>query len=226
MRRKGNSRAHRRARIEHLEHRQLLSVAPVAGQWIVKFNGLPGKGAGQINALNQLLAKVNKDSHATKWLGVDGLALLKAPATLGKAALAGALSKIPGFALLEPDYQVSIQATVNDPSFGSLWGLNNTGQSAGTADADIDAPEAWDLQKGNGTVVVGDIDTGIDFNHPDLKDAIYTNPGEIAGNAKDDDNNGYIDDVHGWDFYNNDNDPQDDNDHGSHRRHDRRDAEQ
>ena len=78
-------------------------------------------------------------------------------------------------------------------------------------DADIDAPEAWDLTTGSAGVVVGVIDTGVDYNHPDLAANIWTNPGEIAGNGVDDDGNGFVDDIHGYDFVNNDGDPMDDN---------------
>ncbi len=99
--------------------------------------------------------------------------------------------------------------TPNDPSFSNLWGLNNTGQTGGTFDADIDAPEAWALFTGDQNMVVADIDTGLDMNHPDIAANVYTNPGEIPANGIDDDGNGYIDDVHGWDFAHNDNDPSD-----------------
>ena len=125
-------------------------------------------------------------------------------------------SSNPMIEYIEPNYTISLQGTVpNDPNINQLWGLNNTGQTGGTADADIDAPEAWDIQTGN-NVVVGVIDTGVDYNHPDLAANIWTNPGEIAGNGIDDDNNGYIDDIHGWDFVNNDADPFDDYGHGTH----------
>jgi len=106
--------------------------------------------------------------------------------------------------------------TPNDPSYPQLWGLNNTGQTGGTPDADIDAPEAWDIQTGNPNLVIGVIDSGVDYTHPDLAANIWTNPGEIAGNGIDDDGNGYIDDVRGWDFASNDNDPMDVNGHGTH----------
>lgn len=81
----------------------------------------------------------------------------------------------------------------------------------------IKLPEAWDIQKGDPSIVIGIIDTGTEVNHPDLKGNMYVNPGEIAGNGIDDDNNGYIDDVSGWDFGSGDNNPQwQGNDHGSH----------
>lgn len=129
----------------------------------------------------------------------------------------------------EPNGYFYIQQTPNDPRFTELWGLHNIGQTitkqidntfttsfSGTPDADIDVLEAWNRQTGGPGVIVADIDTGVDYNHEDLAANIWTNPGEIAGNGIDDDGNGYIDDVRGWDFANNDNDPMDDNMHGTH----------
>ncbi|MFC1569564.1 S8 family serine peptidase, partial [bacterium] len=117
---------------------------------------------------------------------------------------------------IEPDYIWSInQVTPNDPSFSQLWGMHNTGQTGGTTDADIDAPEAWGIDTG-GNVLVGVIDTGVDYNHVDLASNIWTNPNEIPNNNIDDDGNGFVDDVRGWDFVNNDNDPMDDHYHGTH----------
>ncbi len=117
---------------------------------------------------------------------------------------------------IEPDYIVeALEVFPNDPRFPEMWGLHNTGQSGGTPDADIDAPEAWSLETGS-DVLVGVIDTGCDWHHVDLAANIFTNPGEIPANGIDDDGNGYIDDVRGWDFVNNDNDPADDNGHGTH----------
>ncbi|QSV65196.1 MAG: S8 family serine peptidase [Dolichospermum sp. DL01] len=121
------------------------------------------------------------------------------------------------FKYIEPDYIVTKAATFpNDPDFPKLWGLHNTGQNGGTPDADIDAPEAWDIQKGNPNLVIGVIDSGVDYNHPDLVGNIWTNPGEIAGDGIDNDNNGYIDDIRGWDFAYNDNNPSDVDGHGTH----------
>jgi subtilisin family serine protease len=118
--------------------------------------------------------------------------------------------------VVEPDHIMTAQAMPNDASFSTLWGMHNTGQSGGTVDADIDAPEAWDLSTGSHDVVVAVIDTGIDQTHPDLLANLWTNPGEIADNGLDDDGNGYVDDTRGWDWVNSDNNPNDDNGHGTH----------
>ncbi|MCK9995017.1 MAG: S8 family serine peptidase [Candidatus Krumholzibacteria bacterium] len=117
---------------------------------------------------------------------------------------------------IEPNYILEAVEIPNDPRFVDLWGMYNIGQTGGTEGADIDATIAWDVFTGSHDIVVGVIDTGVDYNHPDLAANIYTNPGEIPDNGIDDDGNGYIDDVHGWDFINNDNDPMDDNGHGTH----------
>jgi subtilisin family serine protease len=116
---------------------------------------------------------------------------------------------------IEPNYLLHVDNIPNDPYFNQLWGMNNTGQSGGAADADIDAPEAWDVNTG-GQVIVGVIDTGVDTAHVDLRGNLWTNPGEIPNNGIDDDSNGYVDDYYGWDFVNGDNLPLDDNGHGSH----------
>jgi subtilisin family serine protease len=123
----------------------------------------------------------------------------------------------PRIDYIEPNYILSVIDTIpNDESFPSLWAMHNTGQTGGTTDADIDAPEAWDTHRDCRNIVVGVIDSGVNYNHPDLAANIWTNPNEIAGNGIDDDNNGFVDDVHGWDFVNGDSDPMDDYDHGSH----------
>lgn len=103
----------------------------------------------------------------------------------------------------------------NDPSSDKLWGMNNTGQTGGTEDADIDALEAWDISRGTG-VVVAVLDTGVDYTHQDLAANMWVNTGEIAGNGLDDDGNGFVDDIHGYDFAYNDSDPMDAYGHGTH----------
>ncbi|MCX6353681.1 MAG: S8 family serine peptidase [Candidatus Aureabacteria bacterium] len=110
----------------------------------------------------------------------------------------------------------SESGTPNDPRFPELWGLHNSGQTGGAPDADIDAPEAWGVYKGERNMVVAVIDTGIDYTHEDLSANMWTNPGEIPNNGIDDDGNGLVDDVYGWDYCNGDNDPMDDYGHGTH----------
>ncbi|MGI8981907.1 MAG: S8 family serine peptidase, partial [Pirellulaceae bacterium] len=119
----------------------------------------------------------------------------------------------------QPNYRVHAQLTPNDPGFGNLWGLHNTGQTAGTPDADIDAPEAWGNWTGNGSTIVAVIDTGVDYTHPDLAGNMWTNPGEILGDLLDNDLNGIIDDYYGANFIGSGTptgNPFDDHYHGTH----------
>jgi subtilisin family serine protease len=103
-------------------------------------------------------------------------------------------------------HQFELRLDPNDPSYraGYQWGL-----------AAVRAPGAWYTTHADG-VIIAILDSGIDLNHPDLAGALWTNPGEIAGNAIDDDHNGYVDDVHGYDFVDGDSTPADANGHGTH----------
>ena len=141
--------------------------------------------------------------------------------TLSTKEMVAFLKRDPRVEAVSPNYKRYIlQTSPNDPLFGELWGLNNTGQEvngvSGTLDADIDAPEAWDKNTGSDAVVVANIDTGVDYTHVDLQANMWVNTGEIPGDGIDDDGNGYIDDVYGIDAYNGDSDPMDDNGHGTH----------
>ena len=105
---------------------------------------------------------------------------------------------------IQKNHIIEDRFTPNDPSFSSQWHLHNTGQTGGLNDADIDAPEAWDITTGgqsalDDTIVVCIIEsTGVDIGHEDLEGNVWKNYEEIEGNGIDDDNNGYIDDFHGW----------------------------
>jgi subtilisin family serine protease/subtilisin-like proprotein convertase family protein len=119
-------------------------------------------------------------------------------------------------AVLRADFDTTVQVaepsagvlTSNDPHAGDLWGLFDT--------HGINAVDAWQASTDAQQVVVAVIDSGVDTNHPDLAGRIWINPGEIAGNGIDDDSNGYVDDIHGWDFVEDDAVPNDDNGHGTH----------
>ncbi|HXV76629.1 MAG TPA: S8 family serine peptidase, partial [Candidatus Polarisedimenticolaceae bacterium] len=126
------------------------------------------------------------------------------------------LRRDPAVEYAEPNYLYHVDNLPDDPLFPELFGLRNTGQTGGTPGADIHAEEAWDLTTGSREVVIGVIDSGVDYNHPDLAPNIWINPDEIPQNGIDDDDNGYVDDVRGWDFVNDDNDPFDDQGHGTH----------
>jgi subtilisin family serine protease len=145
----------------------------------------------------------------------EGLYGLSAPGASITGVLAWA-GRTASVATVEPDFTLGTTAMPADPGFNQLWGLRNVGQSGGTPGADILAASAWNTTTGSRSVVVAVIDTGVDTTHPDLAANIWRNPREIPGDNRDNDGNGYVDDVHGWDFANGDADPRDDNGHGTH----------
>ncbi|MBE9264447.1 S8 family serine peptidase [Microcystis sp. LEGE 00066] len=192
------------------------TLAPYApNQLIVKFK--KGIASAQVAQFRSLFGAVS-----TQTIKLTGAQVWKLSGSLSVEKILAQYRSNPIFEYIEPDYilrkgTITPRATFpNDPSFNQLWGLHNTGQSGGTPDADIDAPEAWDIQTGDPNLVIGVIDTGVDYNHQDLVGNIWTNPGEIAGDGIDNDGNGYVDDIRGWDFAYNDNNPSDVDGHGTH----------
>jgi RHS repeat-associated protein len=109
------------------------------------------------------------------------------------------LSSNPAVELVEPNYLITPEQAPSDPRFSEQWALANSGQNGGHADSDIGAQRAWQTVTGSAQTTVAVIDSGIDFTHPDLVNNLWTNPAERA-NGRDDDRDGFSDDLHGWDW--------------------------
>ncbi|MEZ0267448.1 MAG: S8 family serine peptidase [Phycisphaerae bacterium] len=239
----GSKRASRAvvAAVDALESRTLMSVAPAVdaatatrladngfaavtwqhrqayaapNEWVVELN----KGFS-IKAANKLVKGARADLEVVEKLTASGdRVLVRVPAGAKAKAAYAALAGLRGVGRVEPNFAIYAEAvTPNDTYYSPhQWGLNNTGQDGGTADADIDAPEAWDVTTGSSSVVVAVVDSGIDYAHPDLAANMWRNPGEVAGDGVDNDGNGYKDDVYGWNFVSNSANPMDDYGHGTH----------
>src|SRR2546426_954281 len=166
---------------------------------------------------DQALVHALVGAHAYKSFKlVEGLQAVRIPPGMHVKDAIEFYRRRPDVLYAEPNWIVDAQIIPDDPSFSSLWGLNNAGQSGGIPDADIDALEAWDITTGSSDVVVAVIDTGIDYTHPDLSANMFRNELDCNSNGIDDDGNGQIDDCFGIDTANNDSDPMDDAAHGSH----------
>ncbi|MFH1919577.1 MAG: S8 family serine peptidase [Planctomycetota bacterium] len=192
------------------------AIDPTSSRWVVQLTPEATRRAGSVAGVVDVLAPASVETQIIGGLGLEGMVLLETRPGADPASVETWLGGNPLIAYAEPDSLLTTQALPDDGGFSNLWGLHNTGQTGGTADADIDAPEAWDLSTGSSSIVVGVIDTGVDYTHPDLAANIWTNPNEVSANGIDDDGNGFIDDVHGYDFANGDGDPMDDNGHGTH----------
>ena len=205
----------------------LMLVAPAAGRPVpdrASAELIVGFKDGVTAAAQQHLLAAFAGRVERRFRRIDGV-LASLPS--GRVAEARRrLERDPRVEYAEPNFvlRASNHGDPGDADFHQLWGLHNFGQPvsgvAGTPDADIDALEAWQVSQGSSDVVVGVLDSGVDYTHPDLSSQIWTNPGEdctgCRTNGVDDDGNGYVDDWRGWDFANDDNDPMDDNGHGTH----------
>ncbi len=188
----------------------------IPGRVLVKFKtGNQGAALERASKAGAVGVLKERNLRGTAW----HLLTVKAPK--GIKAAVETLRIDPDVLYAEPDYRVRAcgaggQSIPNDPRFNELWGMHNTGQTGGTADADIDAPEAWQSTTSS-SVLVAVIDTGIDRNHADLAANMWVNLAELNGTPKvDDDGNGFVDDVYGWNFAYNNNNPMDDFGHGTH----------
>jgi len=202
----------------------------VEGQLLVRFAPKPGGIQRNMTERNQILTSLGGGSLERNYKIIPGLSLVKLPQNINVEDALIIYNNTDGVLHAQPDYLLRALSTFpNDTDFDDLWGMHNTGQTGGTSDADIDAPEAWDIQTGSSDIIVAVIDTGVDYNHPDLKANMWINEAEYNGTADfDDDGNGYIDDIYGYDFCTcsdywcensnkqRDPDPMDDKDHGTH----------
>ena len=172
--------------------------AYVPGELLVKFSG---------SATGQSIFMANRrvGARATERLSDNGWQRISLRPGMSMAAAAASYRARRDVAAVEPNYIWQPLKTPNEPAFAQQYALSR-----------ISAPAAWDASVGSANVVVAVIDTGIDYNHEDLRDNMWRNPGEVAGNGVDDDGNGFVDDVYGIDALNNDSDPLDDDDHGTH----------
>jgi len=196
----------------------------VPGELIVKYK------AGTSSKTNHLITKLN--ARVIEAIPNDLVELWQLDNWKGKMdmeQIAQNYKDHPDIEFIEPNYLYTTAEIElpNDTDFSQQWALHNDGELEGSIeDADIDAPEAWEVQSVSDSIVVGIIDTGVDWRHPDLINNIWQNSGEdLDGdgvlvkkngkwvfdpkdvNGKDDDGNGYIDDFIGWNFLDNNNQP-------------------
>lgn len=199
-------------RIGQLEVEDIDARPVAAREVLVKLRSpLPGSRAADIAA--------DVDPESIEAVGRTGVFRIRSR-SLGAAALVAALSRRPDVLYAEPNFVVHTFDDPNDPMFPQLWGLKNIGQivsgaAAGTPGADIRAIEGWEVALGSTSNVVGVVDTGIDYNHPDLAANIWSAPGPftvVIGGVPIRCEAG----THGFNAINKTCDPMDDHNHGTH----------
>lgn len=230
IRRRQRNRDNNDLSLERLEPRYLLAASPtfVPNELLVQF--LPDTPMVERDAVRGLAnATLTKEIH-TRTMRATNTGVLERihlPDNMPVHAAMNMLAGNPFVVAAEPNWIHTAASVSNDPYYtnGTLWGMNSDdtptaiGPSGTTNVYGSQAEKAWNAgMTGSSSVVVGVIDEGFQYNHPDLINNVWVNPGEIAGDGIDNDGNGYVDDIHGWDFYNDDNTVYDGtgDDHGTH----------
>jgi subtilisin family serine protease len=185
--------------------------AIVPGELLVAFE--PGTGRPERGSLHRALG-----AGVIERIPRMRIDIVRIPRGRSLVATVAGYEADPSVRYAEPNLRRFPALEPNDPLFGQQWGISNAGQAhqiadpppatkAGSVDADVDGHNAWDTQTGSNDVVIAVIDTGVSLTHPDLDDSLWVNAGEIPDNGLDDDGNGFPDDVNGWDFAGNDENP-------------------
>lgn len=184
--------------------------------FIVSFQ--PGTSTSFINSLVKKYGLAVDANHTNKYFTRIVLNSSHIQAGIRPEVFIQSFEMNPAVMYAEQDVEITPDYVPNDPQFAQQWFHNNTGQNGGTPDADVDSVEAWDDLANIAETVVAVCDDGVDLDHEDLAASIWVNPGEIPGNSIDDDGNGFVDDINGWDTAANDNDPRPEggDTHGTH----------
>lgn len=194
-------------------------VPAIRGQWLVSYE----RAASQKKATywaKKLVRELGLSAGTVRPLHSGRHAVISGVQGITPEAVEELKDEFSWLKEFVPDLIYKNTAVPNDPFFPDQWQNENSGQNVpgsgpGTIGADANLPDAWNLTTGSRTVIVGVIDSGVDMQHPDLIANIWRNTGEVAGNGIDDDGNGFVDDINGWDFGELDNDPDDVVGHGT-----------
>lgn len=215
---------------ESLEDRRLLAATYADGELLIQYDDASSSAAARDGIRSVVRGRAEEviETVAMRRARAGVVERVKLDAGMSVDRAIAALKNRPGVVSAEPNWMVSAAAVSNDPYYtgsGRLWGMYGDDQPVasgptGTTNAfGSQAEKAWDAGfVGSKSVVVGIVDEGIDITHPDLRDNIWVNPFETAGDGIDNDGNGYVDDVNGWDFVHGDNTVYDagEDDHGTH----------
>jgi subtilisin family serine protease len=190
-------------RSAHAPGEVLVALAPNSGT-ITTRNGVARAASSSMTAMLERLGLIRAEnlrgSTSPGQRQVEVVRLVSDQPGFDPEAAARALRSQPGVIGAAPNLYLHLDLAPNDPGLSSQWYLGNSA-------AAVHAQQGWARETGRPGVIIAIIDTGVDLGHEDLAGNIWTNPGEIPGNGIDDDHNGFIDDVHGWDFGDADNDP-------------------